>query len=222
MNGSRWASRSLSVLLAGMLASCSAVQPLDAPSVLSPVVTQRAAVPTPTNCPVDRHGTGILPDGDFSQTPDPGYGFYELFLGQSFAPAWTVGKRTVDFVGSKYWNVGHFCSVDLDGRNAGGIYSTSFTTKRGASYQVEFILSGNGAFDRSDPSIKTVSLQAENQIHVFTWNVSGGNDAQHGRYTYQTWTFQANRTETTLTLLSRDHRASAAGPVVADISVTRK
>lgn len=125
-------------------------------------------------------------------------------------------------VGSSYWNVGDYCSVDLDGDQAGGIYSTSFTTKRGKSYQVKFILSGNGDFDRSDPNRKTVSLQAENQIHVFTWNVSDGNDAQHGKYAYQTWNFQATRTETTLTFVSRDAKGSFAGPVVADISVTGK
>lgn len=222
MSESQWVTRSLSVLLTAMLAACGGAQPFAGPSVASPGGTQRVAVSPAANCPVDRHGTGILPDGDFSQTTDPGYGFYERYLGESFAPAWTVAKHNVDFVGSKYWNVGHYCSVDLDGSHAGGIYSTSFSTKRGNAYQVAFILSGNGEFDRYDPSVKTMSLQAENQIHVFTWNVAGGNDAQHGRSAYQTWIFQADRTITTLTFLSRDHKASAAGPVVADISVTRK
>ncbi|HEX3459201.1 MAG TPA: DUF642 domain-containing protein [Candidatus Baltobacteraceae bacterium] len=212
---------SLSVLVAAMLAACAA-QPSADMNGVSPDVTSRAPAPPPANCPVDRGGTGILPDGDFSQTSDPGYGFYESYNGQSFAPAWTVARRTIDFLGSKYWNVGHFCSIDLDGSHAGGMYSTSFSTKRGKSYRVEFILSGNGTFDRYDPEAKTMSLQAENQIHIFTWNVSGSNDAQHGRYAYQTWTFQADRTITTLTFLSRDHKASSAGPVVADISVTGK
>ena len=213
---------SLGVLLAALLAACSGAQPLAGSKGLSPDVTQRSAVPPPANCPVDHRGTGILPDGDFSQTPDPGYGFYEPYNGQSFAPAWTVAKRTIDFLGSKYWNVGHYCSVDLDGGHAGGMYSTSFSTKRGKSYQVGFILSGDGTFDRYNSEVKTMSLQAENQIHIFTWNIAGGNDAQHGRYAYQTWTFQADRTITTLTFLSRDHKASSAGPVVADISVTGK
>jgi len=208
--------------LVAMLAGCSSAQPFVGSRGLPPNVRSRVVALPPANCPVDHRGSGVLPDGDFSQAPDLGYGFYEPERGQSFAPAWTVAKRTVDFAGSKYWSLGHFCSVDLDGRNAGGIYSTTFTTKRGKSYQVEFILSGNGTFDRADPSVKTLLLQAENQIHVFTWNVSGGNDAQHGRYAYQNWTFQADRTETTLTFLSRDHKASTAGPVVADISVTRK
>ena len=212
----------LGVFMAAMLAACSGAQPWSGPNGLSPDVVQRVAVPPPANCPVDHGGTGILPDGDFSQTPDPGYGFYEPYRGQIFAPAWTVAKHTIDFLGSRYWNVGHFCSVDLDGSHAGGMYSTTFSTKRGKSYQVEFILSGDGTFGRQNSALKTMSVQAENQIHVFTWNVSNGNDAQHGRYAYQTWTFQADRTITTLTFLSRDDKASFAGPVVADISVTGK
>ncbi len=213
---------SLGVLLAAILAACGGAQPLAGSHGLSPDVTQCIAVPPAGNCPVDRHGTGLLPDGDFSQSPDPGDGYWVYSARESFAPAWTVRRRSVNLVGSSYWNVGDYCSVDLDGDQAGGIYSTSFTTKRGKSYQVKFILSGNGDFDRSDPNRKTVSLQAENQIHVFTWNVSDGNDAQHGKYAYQTWNFQATRTETTLTFVSRDAKGSFAGPVVADISVTGK
>jgi Protein of unknown function (DUF642) len=222
MNKLQTVGRSLSLSCAGMLAACGASQPSAMLGAFAQTAMQRPANRPAANCPVDHHGTGILPDGDFSQTPDPGNGLYDLRRGQSFAPAWTVAKRTVDFVGSVYWNVGRYCSVDLDGIRAGGISSASFATKRGKSYQVSFLFSGNGAIDRYDPATKTMSLQAEKQIHVFTWNVSNGNDAQNGKFLQQTWTFQADRTTTALIFLSHDHKKSAAGPVVADISVVRK
>src|ERR1700728_2788556 len=49
------------------------------------------------NCPSNPNGTGILPDGDFSQVADESYGYKK---GQIFAPSWEVSKGTTDFYSS--------------------------------------------------------------------------------------------------------------------------
>jgi Protein of unknown function (DUF642) len=118
------------------------------------------------DCPAYSGGTGILPDGDFSQGPEPpaSDGDSVYFKGQVFAPSWKVTKNSIDFVGSTYWDIGGVCSVDLDGQEdsnpVGGIKSAAFPTLKKKSYTVTFLLSGNG---HCAPAVKTADVSADGQ-----------------------------------------------------------
>lgn len=68
-----------------------------------------------SDCPALSGGTGILTDGDFSQTADPESNNPTYYKGHVFAPNWVVYKRNIDFNGSTYWDMAGLCSVDLDG-----------------------------------------------------------------------------------------------------------
>jgi hypothetical protein len=119
-------------------------------------------------------GTGLLPDGDFSQGTDWGDQTLVYHKGQVFAPYWEVSKKNINFNGSTWGNVDGLCSVDLDGNVPGAIESSAFSTKPGESYTVSFILSGNGY---GPPTVKTMKVSAAHQFASYTWNISGCNDA---------------------------------------------
>ena len=168
-------------------------------------------------------GTGILADGDFSQAPIPsGSGDAQYYRGQEFAPAWLVGRRSITFVGPQFWNIDGLCSVDLDGISAGSIEAGGFLTTRGATYTVTFLLSGNGGYGAGNPPVlKTMKVQAAKQFAIFTWDTSNDNDVEHGIYAPQTWSFKAAGPTTMLKFVSKGHRTSSRGAVVAAISVTQ-
>jgi len=171
-----------------------------------------------SNCPVWSGGTGILADGDFSEAPDPGTGLPTFHRGAVFAPDWTVTGDTIDLYGSTAWGPDTgYCSVDLDGTpGPGGIRHTAFATKSGQPYTVTFLLSGNGA---CGPTVKTMSIIAARQFTTFTWDISNGNDAQHGVWLPESWVFKAHGPNTILQFKSKDSPGNC-GPVVAAISVT--
>jgi hypothetical protein len=105
-------------------------------------------------CPQNPGGSGILPDGDFSQARFPRV-FRDVRRGRSFAPNWTVTRKTIDFVGGYWRGPDGLCSVDLDGELPGAIESGRIATGDGAGYTVTFSLSGNGD---CGPTIKTMRL----------------------------------------------------------------
>jgi hypothetical protein len=161
----------------------------------------------------------MLPDGDFSQAPDPGND-KGVRAGTVFAPSWIVTKRTIDFEGTNpYWVAPNgVCTIDLDGSpGAGGIKHSSFATRRGATYTVTFLLSGNGA---GPPVVKNMTVKAgEDQFTQFSWDTTNGNDAQNGDFTTETWQFKAVHRSMTLTFQSQDPVKGSFGPIVAAISV---
>jgi hypothetical protein len=186
-----------------------------------PVAALTTARHNATNCPGATDNTGVPPDGDFSQAPEPGSNGDEVyFKGQVFAPSWKVTNDSIDFVGSAYWNVGGYCSVDLDGQEdsnpVGGIKSESFKTRPNHKYTVVFTMSGNG---HCPPTVKTMDVTAAGQFAQFTWDTSDNNDAQHGQYQQQRWQFTATKRFTNLTFKSEDPKKSGCGAVVADIYV---
>jgi hypothetical protein len=203
-----------------------AIGPLAAPSPTPSPSPSPIPTPTPTpsvNCPPAPGGSGILPDGDFSQAPQPGgNGDVVYYSGQVFAPAWQVANGSIDFNSTTFWNMAGLCSVDLDGLSAGGIVTSAFGTIRGASYTVTFLLSGNGCCGGGNPPvIKTMKVQAAGQFAVFTWDTSNNNDVEHGIYAQRTWRFTGRSSLTNLQFISQDNQTSTRGAVVAAISVTR-
>ena len=209
---SRYPALFVAVSLAGCVANFG-------PSGPAPASPERsfARVNLAVNCPKLSGGTGLLTDGDFSQTAEPAstLGFTK---GQSFAPSWHVTKNSIDFVSSMYWNMDGLCSVDMDGGNNGAIAHKSLATSAGAKYTVTFLLSGNSD---GPPTVKTLKVSAASQSSTFTWDTSGGNDPRHGKFAKKTWSFTASKAKTTLNFTSLDP-ANAYGAVVAGVSVKKK
>ena len=217
--------RALSVAAAAMLVACSTSPSTIGSTGGTPEAQLRPASGS-GNCPALPGGTGILPDGDFSRAPNPGDITELNYKGQVFAPDWEVSERTVNFTGTTYWDMGGYCSVDLDGNNAGGIRTSAFQTRAGARYRVTFLLSGNGCEDTIPygpkcPEEKECKLVAANQFQSFTWDVYGDNDAEHGDYKGKSWKFIAAQRLTVLTFSSEDTYASARGCVVAAFNITK-
>jgi len=130
---------------------------------------------TSEDCPALSGGTGILPDGDFSQATNPGDAGPVYDRAQAFAPDWVVNKGTINFDGTGIWYgvLGDYCSVDLDGNTAGGIRTKPFRTKPGASYTLSFVLSGVGG---TRPTVKKVQISIDDrEFNVYSWDCAGGN-----------------------------------------------
>ena len=87
-----------------------------------------------------------------------------------------------------------------------------------AAYTVSFLLSGD---NQCPPTIKTVQVEAAGQSQTFTWDVSNGNDAEHGVFGAETFAFTGSSATTTLQFSSLRSKRSGCGPVVAAISVTQ-
>ncbi len=169
-------------------------------------------------CPPLDGGTGILPDGDLSQAGDFLAGWFTWKKHYTLAPDWTVSKGSIDIIGSEYWKMAGLCSVDLDGYSPGGIESVPFRTKPGASYTLTFLLSGNG---ETGPTTKTIVVSLDRQSTEYMWNISGGNDAQHGDYSTESWGFKATKHFSLLKFTSKDPPGSASGPVIAGMAITK-
>ena len=194
---------------AGPYAGGSSLTPPQAGSVV-------ARVAAAANCPKLQGGTGLLSDGDFSAATQPAS--YTLFnKGQSFAPSWRVAKASIKLISSTYWNVDGLCSVDLDSGTAGAVTHKGFATTVNAKYTVTFFLSGNGD---GAPTVKTLKLSAAGASKAFTWDTSNGNDARHGKFAKNTWTFTAVKTMTGLKFASQDPPGTY-GPVIAGISAKK-
>ncbi len=212
-----------SCVAAATLTGCGTSQPpIGAPGAM--LQAQQTHRLSSGNCPAYSGGTGILPDGDFSQESNPGNGFVEPSKGMAFAPDWEVAKRNIDFVGTGFWDMDGLCSVDLDGRVAGGIETSGFLTHKGTIYTVRFLLSGNGCEDSSGDHCsakKSMKLEAATQFQTYTWNTANDNDAEHDIYARESWAFVAESQVTVLSFISEDVKSSGRGCVVAAIAVAK-
>lgn len=181
------------------------------PTVPSPLLV-------PNQCGSYPGGTGLLSDGDFHDHTNPGSYGPTYAKGTVFAPGWIVRRRTIDLYGIYFDAPYSLCSIDLDGSpGAGGIEHSPFPTTVNTTYTVTFLFSGNGAC--GEPVVKTMTVKAQGQSERLTWNVSNGNDAQHGVWALQTWQFVAHTRTATLKFRSDDYKGYACGPAVAAISV---
>ncbi|MFY9718391.1 MAG: DUF642 domain-containing protein [Candidatus Cybelea sp.] len=199
------------------LAACSTLgEPSAVPGGIARSATHNTRPATSAYCPANPSGTGILPDGDFSQAIVPNGDQLEK-KGQKFAPDWTVKKRNIDFLSSSYWDMDGLCSVDIDGYfKTGSIETYAFTTQKKATYTVAFLMSGNGG---CGPETKTLKVSANGHGTTFTWNTASGNDVQDGAYSPESWTFKAKKKATRLEFISKDPAGSSCGAVIAGIAV---
>jgi hypothetical protein len=175
-------------------------------------------LPQSGDCPALPGGTGLLSDGDFSQAVDPGDINLTPTQGMVFAPNWIVTQGNVDFNGSTYWNMGGYCSVDLDGFNTvGGIAPNPFRSFDKKIYTITFLMSGNGG---APPTVKTMTLRANRHVRRFRWDALHNHDVQHGDMQWESWSFRSGGGQVALSFLSTDPPGSGRGIIVAAISVT--
>ena len=103
MNNLRFSRSPLCVsLAAAMLAGCGGSQPAIGVAGAMPQSVAMSHVRTTSgseDCPALPEGTGILPDGDFSQAIDPEQKGPTYKKGYVFAPDWEVSKGNIDFNG---------------------------------------------------------------------------------------------------------------------------
>ncbi len=171
------------------------------------------------HCPQYSKGTGILADGDFRASVDPGGGYRTYSKGQHAAFDWTVTANTIDLAGTTFWSFRGLCSVDLDGTSAvGGIEHHAFATKKGASYTLSFLMSGNSY---CGAAIKKMKVSVGNQSVVFKWNVSNGHSVENGKVALRHLKFTAAGPASTLKFASLDQAGSGCGPVIGAVSVTK-
>jgi len=203
-----------------MLAGCSGAQPMIASKATTASTSHARTTSTSYgNCPAVQGGTGILPDGDFSEAMNPGDHNITPNKGTVFAPDWEVSKGNVDFNGTTYWDMDGLCSVDLDGDlTVGGIKSSAFRTKKVGTYKLSFVMSGNG---HCSPTIKTMKISVDHQFATFTWDTASGYDVQNGDYATEAWQFYG-RPLSTLHFVSQDPPGSGCGIVIAGMAVTQK
>ena len=201
---------------ASLLAGCGGSPPPSAPGAVPQGRVQRAT--TYGSCPTVPGGTGILPDGDFSQAMNPGDHNLTPSKGTVFAPDWKVSKGNIDFNGTTYWDMDGLCSVDLDGDlTVGGIESSAFHAGKG-TYTLSFVMSGNG---HCSPTVKTMKVSIDRQFTTFTWNTASGYDVQNGDYATETWGFYAKPPLSVLKFVSEDPKGSGCGIVIAGLSITK-
>ena len=170
------------------------------------------------HCPAYAKGSGLLADGDFHQAVDPGSYYLTFYKGQRLAPLWAVTVLNVNFIGTKFWNFAGLCSIDLDGQSAvGGIKHHAFSTKKGASYALSFLMSGN-----SDcaPTTKKMKVVVGNRSAIFTWDTSRGHNVRHGVVATRRLKFTASGASSTLSFTSLDPTGSGCGPIVGAVAVT--
>jgi hypothetical protein len=204
-----------------LLTGCGGNQPSAMSGAASGITPTAHKAATGALCPANPKGTGILPDGDFSQATDPLDTFNEYGKSNNFAPGWTVSQRTIDLVGSNGWTPNGFkgyCSINLDGGGAGAIASAPFPTTKGTLYYVTFVLSGDGS---CESKLKKFKIETPDYSEIFGWDARNGQDIQHNVFQAQTWMFVATHSSSRLIFRSLDGtRYLQCGTVIANISVT--
>src|SRR5580658_4117989 len=89
------------------LAGCGGSQPpIGRAAMPQGAASRMRTASTSGDCPALSGGTGILPDGDFSQALDPGDSGPVYAKGYVFAPDWVVSKGNINFDGAGVWGGG--------------------------------------------------------------------------------------------------------------------
>jgi choice-of-anchor C domain-containing protein len=208
----------------GTTALALAAVPALAATMVDATVTNNTTVTDPASVP--------LSNGSFEDTTgayvDGGLGFMPNVTGTTI-PGWTVVSGNVDWEGS-YWQAadGSY-SVDLNGDQPGAI-STRFSTTAGATYYVQFSVSGNPA---GGPDDKTGTVQATGgDLQGFDYNTaSAGNTLNTSDSTgdmmwaAEGYSFTATDSSTTLTFASTTPADASGstwyGPALDNVTVTR-
>ena len=142
--------------------------------------------------------------------------------GATDIPGWTVTSGSIDWIGpsNSFWDVSGtpvagLNTIDLNGYGPGAIQSDSFTTVPGATYSVQFYLSGNNG---SGGVAWTVDLGASGTAPSLS-SISTTDQAQKGQWEQVGFWFVATSSSTAISFAGDPSNSTASGPVIADVSV---
>lgn len=159
-------------------------------------------------------------NGSFEDGTNPPAGTFRTIGGGSpqgqDINGWTVGGHSIDWIRT-YWTASEgLRSIDLNGTSTGSI-SQELATSVGATYTVQFDLSGNPA---GDPSVKTLQVSASGAASEgFSFDVTAaGNTLTDMKWEPQQYTFLATSSSTTLTFASTI--SGAFGPAIDNVVIT--
>lgn len=202
-----------------LLAGCTGSPVTSLPNATRASALTKLPLAGSPHCPRYRKGSGILTDGDFHESVDPGGSYLTFNKNQKLAPGWKVTLLDVNLIGTTFWNVDHLCSVDLDGESAvGGIAHSPFPTQKGAAYALSFLMSGN---DYCGPIVKKMKVSVGNKTVVFKWNVSNGHSAENGKFAKRSLDFTAAGSTSSLKFTSLDTAGSGCGPVIGAVAIAK-
>lgn len=155
----------------------------------------------------------VIVNGSFELGDDPG-AYTTLTAGSTAITGWTIGGFGVDYVGS-YWQAADGVrSVDLSGANAGSV-SQSFATNPGATYTVNFSLSGNPDGGLGN-KISVISISGS-LPSVQIYEVTAANSHENMNWQDYSYTFTAFANTSTLTFASAEY--SPYGPALDNVSI---
>jgi hypothetical protein len=195
------------------------------PSSEADVERARAHAAAPALCKAyPSVADNLLSDGDFSQATEPAGASTTFDGGVAFAPGWTVLGSSIELYSSPHFKAPEgTCSIDLDGSpGPGGIAHSNFDTTPGATYVVSFFVSGNGECNNgygNNTVIKTYTVSVLGKTEKFSYDTSKQN-ATAGDFEYESMTFKATRSQSTLQIMSTDPKGSDCGAVVAAIALS--
>lgn len=159
-------------------------------------------------------------NGSFEDGPVPG-GFLEISAsnpGLSTAiDDWVVIEGSIDYIGTHWQASDGTRSIDLNG-GAPGAISQEITTVIGATYAVEFDLSGNPDANRG---VKTATVSATGAApDSFSFDTAlQANTRADMKWESRLYTFMATSSSTTLTF-EGDPAAQAWGPALDNVRIT--
>ena len=173
-------------------------------------------------------GTALAADpvvnGSFeSGSNAPTGAFRTLETGNTDMTGWTVDSGSVDWIGG-YWQAAHgSLSLDLAG-NEPGCVSQTFATTIGASYFVQFSMSGNpdGHGTINLRGEKSLSVQASGAaLETKTYNTATeGNTLEDMKWATRDYTFVATSSSTTLTFCDTTAVGGPYGAALDAIVIT--
>jgi choice-of-anchor C domain-containing protein len=155
--------------------------------------------------------TNIVSNGSFedaTSTCTPG--FDTLFSGSTTITGWTVGGNSIDWI-CGYWSAADGThSLDMSGNNAGSI-SQDLSTIVGATYTVEFYLSGND--DGGNHPLKHITVSAASDTDDYY-----PNEGTNTNMNWQSNQFDFTATSSTTTLTFTSNESNAYGPALDNVS----
>ena len=185
---------------------------------LSALMSSVLAVPASAASVIDSiHGAGV---GSFELPAQSITNFITLRAGSADLAGWTVGSGSIDVVKSNVWNPSHGTySLDMNGTLPSGVpdpgsISTTFGTIVGATYQLQFDISGFLGFSspanpkQMEVSIKSVNLLDEaaeisRTDHLFIATNTSNSLPLSLDWDTRSVSFTATETRTSLTFTSK-------------------
>ena len=117
----------------------------------------------------------LLVNGSFEQ---PGGNLSVYAPNSTTTPGWTVSKGDIEILGS-YWPASDgFMSVDMNGNSAGALFQDVISLIPGATYRIQFDLSGNP--DKQSAPVKRLLVSAADQSGEFDFDVTSTSSANMG------------------------------------------